>query len=167
MKRVKLNTIEGLEHLKSYYEIEEDGTLYGYRGRKMANTLGNHGYVYNTLSTEQGRKNFLRHRLVALAFIENTENKAEINHLNEDKTNNHVENLEWSTRAENINHGTGTERSTQSRSKPVIGTCIKTGKKIEFPSTNEAGRQGFDQGDISRCCNGKQKTSKGFTWKYI
>lgn len=166
MKRVKLNTIEGLEHLKSYYEIEEDGTLYGYNGRKLADVLSNRGYIRNSLSTEKGQKNFLRHRLVAMAFIDNPENKPEINHINEDKLNNHVENLEWCTRVENMNHGTLYERAAQSCSKAVIGTCVKTGKTVEFPSTIEADRQGFDSGNVSRCCRGERNTHKGYTWQY-
>lgn len=171
MERVKLNTIKGLEHLKDYYYIQEDGTLYGFRGRKLANSLNRDGYVQNELSTELGPKTFKRHRLVALAFIDNPENKETINHIDENKLNNHVSNLEWATRVENNNHGTRNERASNSntngiRSKPVIGTCIKTGKTIEFPSTREAGRQGFDQANVARCCNGQQKAHKGYTWQY-
>lgn len=165
-RKVQLNKIKGLEHLKDYYYIEEDGTLYGENNRKLANSLNTWGYVQNILSTELGRKPFLRHRLVALAFIDNPENKKQVNHLDEEKTNNDISNLEWATAAENANHGTRTERSTQSRSKAVIGVCVKTGQQIEFPSTNEARHSGFHQSAISNCCNGKQKTHKGRTWQF-
>lgn len=171
MKRVRLNTIEGLEHLKSYYEIEEDGTLYGYRGRKMANGLDKDGYIRNNLSTENGLKMLFRHRLVALAFIPNPENKPQVNHLDEDKLNNNISNLEWCTATENLNHGTRTERASNTaingkQSKPIIGTCVKTGEQIEFSSMMEAERQGFEQGNISRCCRGERGTHKGYTWQY-
>lgn len=162
MKRKQLNTIEGLKHLKDFYEIQEDGTLYGHRGRKLAETLNSHGYVQNKLSTEIGEKPFYRHRLVALAFIPNPENKREINHRDENKLNNDISNLEWATRAENINHGTRNERI----SKPVIGICVKTGQQIEFPSTMEAGRQGFHQGHVAACCRGEEKTHKGYEWRF-
>lgn len=166
MKRVKLNTIKGLEHLKDYYYIQEDGKLFGYNGRELAHGLDKYGYVRNNLSTEIGLKTFFRHRLVALAFIDNLENKDQVNHINEDKENNHVSNLEWCTQAENNKHGTLQERSAKSRSKPVIGTCVKTGKQIKFSSITEAGRQGFNIGNISSCCKGRVKTHKGYTWQF-
>jgi len=171
MRKVRLNTIKGLEHLKDYYEIQEDGKLFGYQGREMADALDNGGYIRNNLLTENGLRKFLRHRLVALAFIPNPDNKEQVNHIDEDKTNNHVYNLEWCTRVENVNHGTRNERISKKatngrRSKPVIGTCMSTGKTIEFPSMAEAGRQGFNQSTISACCLGKQNTHKGFTWNF-
>lgn len=166
MKRIRLNSIKGLEHLKSYYFIQEDGQLFGYNGRKLADPLNSRGYVQNVFSTEIGSKHFYRHRLVALAFIENPENKPEINHLDENKLNNDVSNLEWSTRAENMEYGTRNERAAKSRSKAVIGTCIKTGKTVEFPSGVEAGRQGFHGGCISSCCSGRLKTHKGYFWSF-
>lgn len=171
MKRVRLNAIEGLEHLKDYYEIQEDGKLFGYQGRELADTLNSNGYVHNVLSTEQGRKGFQRHRLVALAFIPNSESKEQVNHIDENKLNNHVSNLEWCTVAENNNHGTRNERISNTaingkQSKSVVGTCVETGQQIEFPSTMEAARQGFHQGNLASCCRGERNTHKGYTWQY-
>lgn len=165
MRKIQLNKIKGLEHLKDYYYIQEDGKLFGYKGREMANPLNNHGYVQNELSTEIGKKSFKRHRLVALAFIDNLDNKDQVNHIDEDKTNNHVSNLEWATPKENSQHGTRNQRIGATLSRPVIGTCVKTGKRVEFPSMAEAGRQGFHHGHISSCCNGKLNAHKGRTWK--
>lgn len=166
MRKIQLNTIKGLEELRDYYYIQEDGKLFGYQGREIADVLSSYGYIRNGLSTEIGPKHFQRHRLVALAFIDNPENKEQVNHLDENKLNNHVSNLEWATAAENNTHGTRTQRAGAKLLKPIVGTCVKTGEKIEFSSGIEAERQGFNRGAISNCCSGRQKTHKEYTWKF-
>lgn len=118
------------------------------------------GYLYVDLYKQGKRKNYYIHRLVAQAFLPNPNNLPEINHKDEDKTNNHVTNLEWCDRKYNINYGTLKEKL----SKPVI--CIETGKI--YPSTMEVQRElGFAQSHISSACNGKLKQAYGYTWKYV
>ena len=86
------------------------------------------------------------------------------------------ENLELVTPKENINFGTGIARRTKSFSKKMtnnqkhskrVGAFKNDELVFVFPSTREAHRQGFDCGSVSKCCNGKIKTYKGFTWRYI
>ena len=120
------------------------------------------GYLRVNLCKEGKRKTYQVHRLVAQAFIPNLENKPQVNHKDEDKTNNKVENLEWMTRRENINYGTRNERC----SKPIYGINIRTNEKIEFPSTMEAQRNGFDQSHIVDCLKGRNKSHKGYKWFY-
>ena len=116
-----------------------------------------------------GKTRMLRvHRLVCEGFHENPEGKPQVNHINENKTDNRAVNLEWCTAKENTNHGTRNERVRKAESKPV-GQYTLDGELIKiWPSTIEAKRQaGFDCGHISRVANGERKTHKGFTWKYI
>lgn len=121
-------------------------------------------YLQVVLCKEGKRKYHLIHRLVAEAFIPNPQNLVQINHRDEDKTNNTISNLEWCTAKYNNNYGTHNQRSALSRSKPVI--CLETGKI--YSSLSEVYKQlGFTQGNISQCCNGKLKTAYGFHWQYV
>ena len=130
------------------------------------------GYLNVGLCKEGRVKSRGVHRLVAQAFIPNPDNKSQVNHRDENKSNNKVENLEWVTGKENINYGTRTERSGKSqtndkkRSQPIYGINIKTNERIEFPSTREAQRNGFSSGHIVDCLKGRRKSHKCYKWFY-
>ena len=126
------------------------------------------GYLMISLCTGGKQKMFSVHRLVCQAFHENPDNKPQVNHINEDKTDNRACNLEWSTAKENMNHGTHNERVAKARSKPV-GQYTRYGDLVKvWPSTQEAERQaGFNHGNISEVANGNRKTACGFIWKYV
>ena len=124
---------------------------------------------------KSGRKTHYVHRLVAEAFIPNPNNLTEINHKNEDKTDNRVENLEWCDRSYNVNYGkrnqkafeTLTKTNTSKKPKPVLQYSLDGDFIAEWPSACEVQRQlGFRNSSICLCCNGKCKQSHGFIWKY-
>ena len=124
------------------------------------------GYYYVCLLKNGKHKNYYAHRLVAEAFLPNPNNYKEVNHKDECKTNNVVSNLEWCDRKYNHNYGTINERISQSQSKPVLQYDLEGNFIKEWKSTMECCRNGYNQGAVAACCQGKRKTHKGFIWKY-
>ena len=141
------------------------------------------GYFQVNLWKNGKYKTCLVHRLIAETFLENPENKPEVNHIDEDKTNNFVflnedgsvdkekSNLEWKSPKDNCNHGTRNERIAKAntngiRSKPVLQLSLDGDLIREWPSVAECGRNGFSQSAVAACCNGKRKTHKGFLWMF-
>ena len=131
------------------------------------------GYLSVNLCKDGKAKNIKVHRLVAEAFIENPLNLPQVNHINECKTDNRVENLEWCDNRYNINFGTRIERVTKSISKantnnPKLSKkvlCVETG--LIYQSTRDIERQfGFNHSHICACCNGKHKSAYKFQWKW-
>ena len=136
--------------------------------RILKSRTNRYGYMEVNLCADGKRKMLKVHRLVCQAFHDNPDNKPEVNHVNEDKTDNRACNLEWSTRRENINHGTRNERVAKALSKPV-GQYTLDGDLVKaWQSANEVERQtGFGKGNISLAANGKFKQAYGFIWKYV
>ena len=121
------------------------------------------GYLLVGLRKNRERKMCKVHRLVAQAFIPNPDNLPEVNHKDEDKENNSVQNLEWCDRKYNVNYGTRNDRC----SKPVL-QFTKDGEFVkEWKSTNDVQRNlGYFHNYISNCCNGKCKSAYNFIWKF-
>ena len=126
------------------------------------------GYLLVHLYKNKVSSNQRIHRLVAQAFIPNTENKPQVNHIDENKTNNVVSNLEWVTSKENINHGTRNERMSKTQSIPILAINLKTGKSQEFYGTRECARQlELQPSNISAVLKEILKQTGGYTFKYI
>ena len=142
--------------------------------RILKNLINTRGYLTTVLYKNGIGNNVQIHRLVATAFIENPENLPEVNHIDENKTNNFVSNLEFCDRKYNNNYGTRNERSMFTR---IVNNRKNAPKKIDqysldgkFIKTWNSGTDlancGFNNGNICNCCNGQRKTSKGYIWKY-
>ena len=129
------------------------------------------GYLKIGLRKNKKTDFILVHRLVAQTFLPNPDNLPQVNHKDENKANNRVENLEWCTIEYNHNYGTINQRISKANtngklSKRVLQLSL-TGELIrEYPSARDCERNGFEHSGVIRCCNGKQKTHKGFKFMY-
>ena len=171
---------------EGYYQVSDQGrvkslerTFINKSGRKrtvkeriLKPAFDGWGYLIVTLCAGGKRKNLMVHRLVCEAFNDNRDEKPEVNHINEIKTDNRACNLEWCTRRENLNHGTRNTRAgkaiAKANSKP-LGQWTNEGELVKtWSSLTEIGKQtGFSRGNISQVANGNRKTAYGFIWKYI
>lgn len=131
------------------------------------------GYCTVSLSKRSKKQSVTVHRLVAKAFVSNPNSSLTVNHINEIKTDNRAENLEWMSISENVKYGNGIKRSSISRTnnpkrcKPVIqyskdGNFIKEYMSIKIASdiTN------IESTNITACCHDRRKFAGGYIWKF-
>lgn len=140
-----------------------DSANHKLKGRIKSTSIRPNGYENVILCKNSKSKGYSVHRLVAQAFILNPENKPQINHIDENKANNKVSNLEWVTRKENINHGNRTRTALIKMSKEVY--CVETGK-VYINARYASEELGVSRRSICDVCLGKQKQTKGYTFKY-
>lgn len=159
--------VEGYEN----YSVSDTGLVRNDTTRRtLKPCTGNHGYYMVFLHENNKGTQKTVHRLVAKAFIPNTENKRCVNHIDGNKLNNCVSNLEWCTHSENQYHRSRVlkkvrfpEEALRVTRKPV--ECIETG--VIYTSVSEAARQcGLWQQNISKVLNGQMKTTGGLHWGY-
>lgn len=168
-------SIEGYE---GYYEVSNygrvrsvdrtltysNGYLAKHKGRILKGETDKKGYKRVRLSKNDKTKKFQVHRLVAMAFIPNPENKKFVNHIDENSSNNRLDNLEWVTGSENMRHGTIQQRLADKKKKPI--KCLNDGK--EFGSVNEASEYyGIERRLISGVLSGQKKTTYGRKFEYL
>lgn len=153
------------------YEISSLGRVKSlkYGKEKILKPKNDNGYLRVTLFRNGKRKMLLVHRLVAAAFIPNPYGFEQVNHIDENKSNNAVENLEFCNAKYNINYGTRNERT----SKAVEASKYSDFREIclRFSSTQAAGRNGYSSGNVSSSCNGcycREGNNKyrGLFWRY-
>lgn len=161
-----------IRSLDRYVRVGNSGKRLA-KGRIIKPVICTNGYREASLQKEQKRKVILLHRLVAMTFIPNPNNYREVNHKDEDITNNCVDNLEWCTSKQNANYGTRNARCRQGNSrffKKVRQIDKNTGKIIKtWDCVMDAARAlSIDDSHIRRVCQHKKQnvTAGGFKWEY-
>ena len=177
IKGYKIYQVSSLGRVKSIIRTVKSKNGYRTVKEKILKPRKNrYGYLQLSLWNENKRKTMLVHRLVCEAFLPNPLNLPQINHINEIKEDNRVENLEYCDARYNNNFGTRNERARISISKAKKGVfntkhskavkCLETGEI--YPSLMELERKfGFSAGHICNCCNGKRNISYGYHWQYV
>lgn len=175
-------------------EIWKD--IVGYEGKYMISNMGNvkslnykrsnkekilkpfknkDGYLIVGLCINGKKTNFQIHRLVAEIFIPNPNNLPQVNHKDENKLNNSVDNLEWCSVSYNINYGNRNDKAKEKLYETIATKIYPNCKQVYcielniiFQSISEASKSlCIDSKNISACCNGKRKTAGGYHWKYV
>ena len=154
--------IKGYEGL---YQVSNLGMVYSFKSNKYLKKLNNTGGYLRVQLCKHGKvTNQSIHRIVAEAFIPNPDNKPQVNHIDENKENNMVSNLEWVTAKENCNHGTRSKRLY----KPIRAIDIANGEYNHYVSVGGcAEKLNLKYQNISAVLNGRQKTAGGYVFEYI
>ena len=150
-----------------------NGTIHRIKEKILVPVLDNKGYQFVGLHKNGKRKDMKVHRLVAMAFIPNPENKPMVNHKDENPLNNCVDNLEWCTASYNANYGTRNQRCVQNRRSYKLGDnpsakavfCEELNKTFDC-AIRAKEELGIDASSIAKVCKGKLKTAGKLHWRY-
>lgn len=158
------------------YSVSNFGNIKNNKTNKVLKLNLKGGYYNISLINENGQKSFKVHRLVALAFISNPENKSDVNHEDKNKINNNVTNLTWMTRKENNQHKSLGLVYKSNKNKPIIRLNLNNDILDNYNSIEDAGQWAFEnkltktshngRNAIGNCVNGLSNSAYGFKWKY-
>lgn len=163
----------------SNYEIyPNEGKIWSYKSNKFIGAKNKKdGYWKSTLTADDGavwKDNF--HRVIWTAVNGVIPQRMQVNHIDENKDNNSISNLNLMTCKENNNWGTHNERMSKAKTNGITSKQVGAYKDgilmMIFPSTSEAHRQGYNGGNVSQCCRNcfnRQGNNiyKGYSWRYI
>jgi hypothetical protein len=133
-------------------------------GRVLKQTRTHGDYLIVRLSKNGEEKACRVNRIIAQTFIENPNELPEAGHKDDNKSNNHADNLYWTTSKENNTHNDKHIRVGEKHRKPIVG--LKGDVRLSYCSSIEAGRHGFNSSAIRNCLIGRSKTHGGYVWIY-
>lgn len=156
-----LGNVKRLEY-KKYNTLTKTNSVY--KEHLLKKNIDKKGYYQVTLCKNGKIKPIKVHKLVAITFIPNIRNLPCINHIDGNKSNNNVNNLEWCSFKYNVQHAY--KNDLMLNCKKVKQYDLNNNFLKEYNSINEASkRTSTNQGNISMCILGKRKTAGGFIWK--
>jgi len=159
-----METFKDIDGYEQLYQISNTGKIKSKRsGKVLKNIMTKDGY-YRICLCNGGQKMFLVHRLIAIHFIDNPENKPCINHINGIKSDNSIGNLEWVTHSENLIHAYNI--CLNNKPRPVARYSLNGDLVKVYKSARSAEKDGFQCQNIAHCCKGKRKKHGGFKWRY-
>lgn len=157
-----MKDVAGYEGL---YAVTSCGKVWSYRRKKFLTPVATgNGYLRVGLCKDGQIKLYMVHRLVADAYIPNPENLPQINHRDENKTNNCLQNLEWCDAKYNHNYGTINERISNSRKIPILQFTMEGKFVREWSSAKDVGEE--VRANICHCLRGKLPSAYGYKWVY-
>lgn len=158
-----------LAGFENYLVCDDGYVLNKVSGQILYGDKKRSGYYEITLRDDNRESHyFLIHRLIAGAFLPVPDDAEEVNHINGDKSDNRVVNLEWVSHAKNLKHAFDTGlRSDDVSPRAVIATNMDNGEQMYFPSIYKAARfLGISQGNICMACKGRRPYANGYYWEY-
>lgn len=157
----KAKSVIGYEGL---YMVDSLGNVYRQDGKVLIQHKNKFGYMNVMLRKDGKQKQHKVHRLVAQAFIPNPQGKEQVNHIDGDKTNNAVWNLEWVTPKENVNHAFRTGLNIQKGNNKTPVLCVETG--IIYPSVKRASEDmGIISTSIFNVLSGLSENARGYHFR--
>jgi len=157
-KEIPCEIVDGIKG----YKISNYGRVKNHKGKITEGSNHASGYLWVSVAPKQ----YLLHRLIAKTFIPNPENKEQVNHIDGNKQNCKLDNLEWMTCSQNSQHAH--DNKLHPNTKTIIQYDLNMNKINEFKSQIDAARQlNICDNSIRRCCYDKQKTAGGFIFKFI
>ena len=153
-----MKDIKGYEGL---YGITTEGDVYSYKRKKFLKPgVNGIGYLYVSLCKDGKIKNYGVHRLAAEAYIPNPDNLPQVNHKDENKANNCLQNLEWCDSKYNNNYGTRNDKIK----KPILQYDLDGNLIREWECATDVGQE--VRANICNCLKGNRKSAYGYIWKY-
>lgn len=174
-----METWKDIADYEGLYKVSSHGKVYSCITGKILNTrLSSSGYLKVQLYKNNQPKTVYIHRLVASSFLDKKSENLEVNHIDGNKTNNNIENLEWVTKSENQIHAIknnlrksspmlGKTGRKNPKSKPVLQFSMQGKFLAEYACISEAARSvNCKHSSISACLSGRKKTAAGYVWKH-